>query len=1484
MRRHPSLRGFANGQRVHRTNQNRKPMLESLESRFLMTVAPPTDCGDLSLFSGHPAGCTCPICTGVGLDNIPVIQATDPGPAASSPLSSLPQLSSRPGATAKLVLDFDGNTLASWGGYTNVITPAYDQDGDPTTFSAGELASINEIWARVSEDYAPFNIDVTTIDPGVLTDKVVAKIAIGGNYSDWYGSSAGGVAYVGGFYNFASNVGFVFKDALGNGNPKYVAEAAAHEAGHLFGLQHQAAWSGTTLVSAYSQGDANWAPIMGVGYYSNRTTWFNGPTPSGPTSYEDELAILSGSNDGFGYRADDYGSSIATASSLPISGGSVNVAGLIGQYTDADYFQFTTTGGTLNLQLNVAQFGANLDSVLELQDGSGTVIASSAPTNSLGSSLSLTVGAGTYYLVARGMGDYGDMGQYTITGTIAASSTAPEISVSVGGVNVADGGSVAFGSVNVGSPVTKTFTVKNDGTATLNLTAINGASLPAGFSLVSNVGVTSLAPGQSTTFSVGLTAATAGSFSGSFQLFSDDANESPFDISLSGTVVAPEISVSVDGVNLSDGGSVAFGSVNVGSPVTKTFTVKNDGTSTLTLTTINGASLPAGFSLVSNLGTTSLAPGQSTTFSVRLTATAVGSFGGSFQLLSNDSDESPFDISLAGTVMAPEITVSVGGVNVADGGSVSFGSANLGSPVTKTFTVTNDGTATLTLTAINAAGLPAGFSLVSNLGVTSLAPGQSTTFSVTMTAAAVGSFGGSFQLLNNDADEGTFDISLSGTVVAPEITLRLGSTNLTDGQSVSFGSTTPGTSVTRTFTVVNDGTASLTLTALNPAAFATGFSLVTNLGATTLAAGQSTTFTIRFDPQSSGTFNCSLSLLNNDANENPFDLSLSGSCTAAAPDIAVLAVDQTLVSGGSFSFGTTPQGTSLQQTFTVRNDGTGVLTLTPIDPASLPTGFTLVSNLGATTLNGGESTTFTIQLDAAAGGSFSGQLVLVSSDPDEGSFAIGLTGDVVAAPPPVVQTIDDGGAGNQVGARWKSISGKGYANDFHTANKGNGAVNTTWSFGNLPDGTYRVWTTWVASGSNATNSPFTLFAGNQAVKTIKINQRVAPSGLSADGSSWKLLGTVTVAGGQLSVKLTNAANGTVMADAVRVERVLDAAAPIPEIGIQIGSYSMTSGNTINLGINELNASASATFTITNHGNATLCLQQIDPATLPAGFHLVENLGATLLLPGESTTFTVEVDTAAVGDYSGAFQILSSDGDEAAFTINLKATVFDPSQVLVRQLDNGDAGTSVTSGWTRTTGKGVAKDLQSTSAGNGSRVATWSFTGLPSGEYKVFGTWVAASVNANNAQYQIASGGQTLSSIRVNQRIAPAGHPAGGIAWKLLGTVTITGSEVTVKLNNLANGTVVADAIRLERTPAGVDAMTLPSDNQPTWLTSGAAYHSLTSTANSAVPQNFSQPSDYQAELDLLESTLSLLAWSRQKIALNAGSELADAALRSLLTE
>lgn len=1016
----------ARSKSAHTRPCRRKPRpIERLEDRLLMTADPQGSNADDAFLS-----CACPVCTGM----LPLLSESQTeivgsGGPAGAPLSSLPLLSSNPSATAKLFLDFDGHYEAQWAFKSNVSTPAFDQDGNSNDFSAGELAAIQEIWARVAEDYAPFNIDVTTIDPGHQTDRVVAVVAIGGNYSDWYGSAAGGVAFVGGFSNFSSNVGYVFSTALGN-SAKNVAEAASHEAGHLFGLSHQARWDGTNLTQSYHSGDGNWAPIMGNSYSATRSTWHNGTTSASNSSFQDDLTIIASANNGFGYKTDDFGSTTGTSSNLAVSGSNVSFSGLIGRNDDQDMWSFTTSGGTVSFNLTGAAIGANLDGVLQLANSSGTIITTSAPTGSLNASISLSVGAGTYYLIARGEGDYGDVGQYTITGTLPGSSTAPSASLSVGGSSLADGGTLAFGTTTVGTAVTRTITVTNNGNAVLNLTSLNAGAMPAGFTLVQNLGANSLNPGASTTFVVRLTAAAAGNFSGTISLGTNDTNHNPYSFQVSGTVNAvqtPSIDLSVGGNALSSGGTVNFGTTTTGTFVTRTITVTNQGTANLTLTSLSGVSLPAGFTLVQDLGATSLSPGASTTFVVRLTAASTGSFSGQFSLLSNDATKSPFVIQLAGTVNAvqlPSLNLSVGGNVLNSGGTVNFGTTTAGVFVTRTITVTNQGTANLTLTSLTGVSLPAGFTLVQDLGATSLSPGGSTTFVVRLTAATAGSFSGQFSLLSNDATKSPFNIQLSGTVNAaltPTISLSVGGVALTPGSMLDFGSAVVGTSVTRTVTI--------------------------------------------------------------------------------------------------------------------KNTGTGTLTLSPLSGSSLPSGFTLVQNIQNTSLAPGASTTFIISLGATAAGSYSGQVSLASNDPTQGNLSFGVCATVQAAPTYHTAIIDDGGAGNRLTGTWKTVNGKGYASDMRTASKGNGSINSTWTFNNLPSGLYQVFVTWKQANNYATNSPFTITSGGNLVSTVRTSQRVAPSGAAVNGVNWKFLANVTVSAGSIVVKLTNNANGLVVADAVRIQQM-----------------------------------------------------------------------------------------------------------------------------------------------------------------------------------------------------------------------------------------------------------------------------------------------------------------------------------------------------------
>jgi hypothetical protein len=347
--------------------------------------------------------------------------------AAASPLTSVPALSSRPAAPAKLYLDFDGNTTATWGDMAPGTTPAYDSDGDATTFSDAELASIREIHARVAEKYSPFNIDVTTVNPGTMANRVGASVVFGGAGA-WLGGQAGGVAYVGGFYNSAPNSSFVFTKNLANGYAKYAAEAAAHESGHLFGLDHQSAWTNGVLTSEYAPADANGnGPIMGSSYTSKRGLWWYGTPSSSGTVMQDDLAVLANSYNNFGYRADDFGNDLATASALTLTnaGTTAAAAGVITRTGDLDVFSFTAGAGAVSFTTDPAAVGAMLDLKLTLRDASGAVLAS-ADSAALGETVTATLTAnGTYYLTVASHGGYGDVGQYAVRGTVTPAVVAP---------------------------------------------------------------------------------------------------------------------------------------------------------------------------------------------------------------------------------------------------------------------------------------------------------------------------------------------------------------------------------------------------------------------------------------------------------------------------------------------------------------------------------------------------------------------------------------------------------------------------------------------------------------------------------------------------------------------------------------------------------------------------------------------------------------------------------------------------------------------------------------------------------------------------------------------------------------------------------------------------------------------------------------------------------------------------------------------------
>lgn len=364
-------------------------------------------------------------------------------------------LHSRPGASRTLYLDFDGGTLLStnsWllNGLSSLLFPGWSLDAS-TSFSDTERAVVIEVWARMAEDFAPFDLDVTTQEPaagdlwrsGSSDTRYGAHVAFssGSGVQDALcGGGCGGVAWIGTFAAVTSgetrSPAWVFPSSLGN-RAKSMAEAGAHEAGHNLGLQHDG-----SSTSSYYSGTSLWGPIMGSPYSASISQWSRGDY-AGATNHQDDLAVAQ--SNGLPLRPDEAGATPTTAAALAtLPAGN----GVIASTADEDWFSVGSCSGTVTAQASPTALGPNLDIGLEVRSASGALLASSAPATSrttsgvsgLGASVSLPLSGGPFHVVVSGVGsgaggtsgwssggydDYASLGSYHLAVSGCSASEPP---------------------------------------------------------------------------------------------------------------------------------------------------------------------------------------------------------------------------------------------------------------------------------------------------------------------------------------------------------------------------------------------------------------------------------------------------------------------------------------------------------------------------------------------------------------------------------------------------------------------------------------------------------------------------------------------------------------------------------------------------------------------------------------------------------------------------------------------------------------------------------------------------------------------------------------------------------------------------------------------------------------------------------------------------------------------------------------------------
>ncbi|UDY23250.1 fibronectin type III domain-containing protein [Nocardioides sp. Kera G14] len=416
------------------------------------------------------------------------------------PLADTFTLHSLKGSKHTIFLDFDGVDLSSttgWAADDDLAAGPYggwDPAGDGSTFNNQEEAAVQEIWARVAEDYSAFDVDVTTEDPGdaalertstgdqtfgtrvVVTDSQLPMLVICDNPATRaLDGECGGVAWTGlidlptsemsaaqcGAAD-CNQIAWVFPSALSD-IPSSIAEAAAHEAGHTFGLVHDG--DSTTGDSYYAPGESDWskarvwAPIMGASYYNAVSQWSKGSYP-GATNWsdgerialQDDVAIIRSIA---GTRSTETGT---LAKPLEVDGATRYITAS----NAAAYYSLGSCAAGATVSTDVARIGPDLDVDLTIAvAGSGAPVQSADPTTTQsldqatwtpvttgqGSSVTLDSAGGPYVAIVRGGGNlggnwasggydgYASLGAYSLT--VAGCDAAGDQAAQVRGLSAA---------------------------------------------------------------------------------------------------------------------------------------------------------------------------------------------------------------------------------------------------------------------------------------------------------------------------------------------------------------------------------------------------------------------------------------------------------------------------------------------------------------------------------------------------------------------------------------------------------------------------------------------------------------------------------------------------------------------------------------------------------------------------------------------------------------------------------------------------------------------------------------------------------------------------------------------------------------------------------------------------------------------------------------------------------------------------------------
>lgn len=837
---------------------------------------------------------------------------------------------------------------------------------------------------------------------------------------------------------------------------------------------------------------------------------------------------------------------------------------------------------------------------------------------------------------------------------------------------------LAFGNQGVGaSSPPQSVILSNVGTSSL---AISGIAITvAGSFTQTNNCPASLGASLSCTIAVTFTPAGSGLRTSSLSI-TDNASGSPQPVALNGTGTTASMTVSPL--------SLSYGNSTVGTPTGfQSTTITNNGTSNVTLnsasTTILGTN-PNDFPFFhggSNTCVTNqvLVPGASCIISAIFSPTAVGSRTATLTVVT-DASNSPQNVALSGTGVATAPSVSLAPT------SLTFAPQLVNTTsASQTVTLTNNGTASLTISSTSASG---DFARTTTCGA-ALAVNASCTLSVTFTPTAVGNRNGTLSITDN-ASGSPHTVSLTGTGTA-------GAT-LFAPTSITFGSQTVGSSTASvTETLTNNGTATLTgigvtLTGTNPGDFG-----IVNSCPSSLAVNASCNVAVTFTPTTTGSRTANVHFVSSALN-SPQDVALSGTGAAATASVTLSPTSLTFTNQAT---GTT----SAVQTILVTSSGSATLTISSIAKTGSDVSQFNLTNPCPGSLSLGSSCTLSVTFSPTTIGAKTAAITLTDNAGDSPQSA-NLTGTGASPPTPVAslsttsltfgsRNVNSASAAqvitvNSTGTASLVISSVTTSGDYsQTNNCGTVPVGSSCTINviftptaigtrtstvtitdNAADSPQTVSLSGTSLGSTGTVAPTSLSFGNQGIGTASVAQNVTLSNSGNVAQSFSVSFTNpdfsetdpcsgSVPPGTnciISVAFTPSAIGTRTGNMVVSGSALNSPQTVALSGIGVQASLSISPTLLPFGNQAVGTSSGfLTSTVTNVGTAPSHITSVT-ITGPnnAEFSIGTNTCVTTLQPTTSCNILVRFSPAVIGTKSAAVTIVD-DAPGSPHMISLTST-------------------------------------------------------------------------------------------------------------------------------------------------------------------------------------------------------------------------------------